>query len=283
MEAVGSATPAWNSPKSDWPRWTNSPAVRLRPSPIDSSATIVATPSAMPIAVAIVRKRCRVMFVTTSLSTERATLSIRLAPDVAPRTQYARNGDVSIAYQVVGDGPVDLLLSFGFATHVELIWEEPGMARFLTRLTKIGRLILYDRRGTGLSDPVPGAGVEVHAADVGGGAGRGRKPAGGADRLHERRTAVHRLRPRTPRARLAPRPVRLVRDQRAQRAGHLGLLRAGATGRLRRPDRLAGAPAVCSTRSRPTRPTTRACATGSPAWSARPPARARCARRSALA
>jgi class 3 adenylate cyclase len=85
---------------------------------------------------------------------------------VAPRTQYARNGDVSIAYQVVGDGPMDLLLSFGFATHVELIWEEPGMARFLTRLGRVGRMILYDRRGTGLSDPVPGTSVDVHVADL---------------------------------------------------------------------------------------------------------------------
>lgn len=86
---------------------------------------------------------------------------------MAPRTQYARNGDVSLAYQVVGDGPVDLLLSFGFATHVELIWEEPGMARFLTRLARVGRLILYDRRGTGLSDPIPEQDVHVHAQDIG--------------------------------------------------------------------------------------------------------------------
>jgi class 3 adenylate cyclase len=86
---------------------------------------------------------------------------------VASRTQYARNGDVSIAYSVVGDGPLDLLLSFGFATHAELIWEEPGLARFLTRLGRLGRLILYDRRGTGLSDPVPTSDVRVHADDIG--------------------------------------------------------------------------------------------------------------------
>ena len=85
---------------------------------------------------------------------------------MAPRTQYARNGDVSIAYSVVGDGPMDLILSFGFATHAELIWDEPGLARFLTRLGRIGRLILYDRRGTGLSDPVPSNDVEVHAKDI---------------------------------------------------------------------------------------------------------------------
>ena len=85
---------------------------------------------------------------------------------MVPRTRYARNGDVSIAYQVVGDGPIDVLLSFGFATHVELIWEEPSMARFLQRLGRVGRLILYDRRGTGLSDPIAEHDVAVHAADI---------------------------------------------------------------------------------------------------------------------
>lgn len=85
---------------------------------------------------------------------------------MVPRTQYARNGEVSLAYQVVGDGPIDLLLSFGFATHVELIWEEPSMARFLQRLGRVGRLILYDRRGTGLSDPIAEHDVAVHAADI---------------------------------------------------------------------------------------------------------------------
>lgn len=82
------------------------------------------------------------------------------------RTQYARNGEVSIAYQVVGDGPVDILLSFGFATHVELVWEEPGLARFLERLGRFGRLILYDRRGAGLSDPVPSPELEAHVDDI---------------------------------------------------------------------------------------------------------------------
>jgi class 3 adenylate cyclase len=82
------------------------------------------------------------------------------------QTRYARNGDVSLAYQVVGDGPIDVLVSFGFATHVELVWEEPGLARFLGRLARIGRLILFDRRGTGLSDPVAEPDVHVHAADM---------------------------------------------------------------------------------------------------------------------
>jgi class 3 adenylate cyclase len=85
---------------------------------------------------------------------------------VVPRTRYARNGDVSIAYQVVGEGAVDLVLSFGFATHVELVWEEPGLARFLERLGRFARLILYDRRGTGLSDPVIDGDVDTHVADL---------------------------------------------------------------------------------------------------------------------
>jgi len=85
---------------------------------------------------------------------------------VVAHTQYARNGDVSIAYQVVGDGPIDLLLNFGFVTHVELLWEEPGLARFLSRLASFARLILYDRRGTGLSDPLPTADLDAHVGDV---------------------------------------------------------------------------------------------------------------------
>jgi class 3 adenylate cyclase/alpha-beta hydrolase superfamily lysophospholipase len=86
---------------------------------------------------------------------------------VVPRTQYARNGDVSIAYQVAGEGPVDLILSMGFVTHVELVWEAPGLSRYLESLSRHTRLIIYDRRGTGMSDPVMSDDIEVHAADLG--------------------------------------------------------------------------------------------------------------------
>ena len=72
----------------------------------------------------------------------------------APPTSYARSGDVSIAYQVVGDGPIDLVLVLGFATHVELQWELPAFRRFAERLASFSRLILFDKRGTGLSDTV---------------------------------------------------------------------------------------------------------------------------------
>ena len=74
---------------------------------------------------------------------------------MAPRTRYARNGDVTLAYQVHGDGPMDLLFVSAFLSHVEHVWEDPGLARFLTRLTHFARLIIMDRRGTGLSDDGP--------------------------------------------------------------------------------------------------------------------------------
>jgi class 3 adenylate cyclase/alpha-beta hydrolase superfamily lysophospholipase len=67
-------------------------------------------------------------------------------------TRYASSGGVNIAYQTHGEGPLDLIFVPGFISHVEHLWEEPGLARFLDRLSSFARLILYDRRGTGLSD-----------------------------------------------------------------------------------------------------------------------------------
>jgi len=71
-----------------------------------------------------------------------------------PETLYARSGDVNIAYQVAGKGPLDLVYVPGWVSNVELMWEEPAMARFLGRLASFSRLILFDKRGTGLSDRV---------------------------------------------------------------------------------------------------------------------------------
>ena len=71
-----------------------------------------------------------------------------------PETKYARSGDVYIAYQVVGEGPRDLVFIPPFVSHIELYWEEPTLARFLERLASFSRLILFDKRGTGLSDRV---------------------------------------------------------------------------------------------------------------------------------
>ena len=71
-----------------------------------------------------------------------------------PKTQYARRGDVNIAYQVVGNGPVDLLFAPGFISHVDLLWSEPMAASFFRRLASFSRLIIFDKPGTGASDPV---------------------------------------------------------------------------------------------------------------------------------
>jgi class 3 adenylate cyclase len=67
-------------------------------------------------------------------------------------TSYADSDGVSIAYQVHGNGPVDLVLVPGFVSQVELLWEEPGVARFLRRLTAFSRMLVFDKRGQGLSD-----------------------------------------------------------------------------------------------------------------------------------
>jgi pimeloyl-ACP methyl ester carboxylesterase len=71
-----------------------------------------------------------------------------------PETCYARSGDVNIAYQVVGDGPLDLVLVPGWMSNIEVFWEEPLAVRFFERLASFSRLILFDKRGTGLSDRV---------------------------------------------------------------------------------------------------------------------------------
>lgn len=71
-----------------------------------------------------------------------------------PRTRYTRSGDVSIAYQVVGDGPIDLVFAPGFPSHLEHAWEQPRLAHFYRRLASFSRLILFDKRGLGLSDRV---------------------------------------------------------------------------------------------------------------------------------
>jgi class 3 adenylate cyclase len=71
-----------------------------------------------------------------------------------PGTRYAKNGDIHLAYAVVGEGP-DILLIDTWVHHVEAVWDFPDLARFLRRLSSFGRLIHFDRRGTGLSDSVP--------------------------------------------------------------------------------------------------------------------------------
>lgn len=79
-----------------------------------------------------------------------------LAPTVRPpETQYAQRRDgVNIAYQIVGDGPVDLIMSPGFVSHLDLFWSDPGYSRLVERLSSFARVILYDKPGTGISDPI---------------------------------------------------------------------------------------------------------------------------------
>ncbi len=83
-------------------------------------------------------------------------------------TKYARNGDIHIAYQVIGTGSVDLLFVPGWYSHVEIGWEMPAYARFLERLASFSRLIVLDKRGTGASDrSVPSLALEEQLDDVG--------------------------------------------------------------------------------------------------------------------
>jgi predicted ATPase/DNA-binding SARP family transcriptional activator/pimeloyl-ACP methyl ester carboxylesterase len=92
------------------------------------------------------------------------------APAAAPRrapVRYARSGDLNIAYQVTGDGQIDLVLISGFISHLEKDWEEPRHAHFLERLGSIARLIRFDKRGTGLSDRPAGVpDLETRMDDV---------------------------------------------------------------------------------------------------------------------
>ena len=69
-----------------------------------------------------------------------------------PETRYAKSGKLSIAYQVVGDGPIDLVVVPGWISNIEVFWEDPHVARFFEKLATFARLILFDKRGTGLSD-----------------------------------------------------------------------------------------------------------------------------------
>ncbi len=84
-----------------------------------------------------------------------AVVGMEAAVTALPETKYAKSGEFHIAYQVIGTGPPDLVFVHGWISHIEHMWEEPRMARFLDRLASFARLILLDKRGTGLSDPVP--------------------------------------------------------------------------------------------------------------------------------
>src|SRR4051794_38518661 len=91
------------------------------------------------------------------------------SPPVAehpPRTRYARNGSVHIAYQVFGEGPRDLILILSWLAHSEHLWSEPQIATMLRRLGRFTRVILFDRRGSGMSDRVDPGALEEQMDDV---------------------------------------------------------------------------------------------------------------------
>ena len=84
-----------------------------------------------------------------------------------PKTRYLRDGDVHIAWQCVGDGDIDLLVAPGYISHLDLNWTLPAYADFMTDLARFSRVILFDKRGTGLSDPDPDAArFERRMADI---------------------------------------------------------------------------------------------------------------------
>ena len=86
---------------------------------------------------------------------------------MAPEVRYAKKGDISIAYQVVGDGPIDLVLSSGVISHMALMWSDPEANAMFRRLASFSRLILFDKPGTGYSDPISGPPtVEQRVEDI---------------------------------------------------------------------------------------------------------------------
>src|SRR5436309_1490553 len=92
---------------------------------------------------------------TASLGPSPSTpTSRRLSGVEPPDVRYARSGDVAIAYQVVGDAPVDLVFVRGFAGDLLSAWEQPMLVRFIGELAGFARVIMLDKRGTGLSDRV---------------------------------------------------------------------------------------------------------------------------------
>ena len=86
----------------------------------------------------------------------------------APETAYVTAADgVNIAYQVLGDGPADLVFVPGWISNLDLFWELPASRRFFSRLASFARLIIFDKQGTGLSDPIDDAGaLEVRMDDL---------------------------------------------------------------------------------------------------------------------
>lgn len=93
-----------------------------------------------------------VIFVSPSPSHSAAPSQATQPEQFIPETRYVQNGDANIAYQTVGTGDLDIVFVMGWVSHLEYFWREPHFAAFLNRLASFSRLILFDKRGTGLSD-----------------------------------------------------------------------------------------------------------------------------------
>ena len=84
----------------------------------------------------------------------------------APLTKYAKCGDLSIAYQVVGDAPLDLIIVLGGISNIEVFWELPEFTAWITRLASFCRVILFDKRGFGMSDRDVNSTLEERMEDI---------------------------------------------------------------------------------------------------------------------
>lgn len=84
----------------------------------------------------------------------------------SPEIAYARSGDVHIAYHVVGEGSLDIVIVGGFVSNLQVLWEEPGYRRVCERLASFARVLLFDKRGMGLSDRVEAGTLEERMDDV---------------------------------------------------------------------------------------------------------------------
>src|SRR6266567_1649874 len=98
-----------------------------------------------------------------------------------PEVRYARSDGLRIAYQVIGDGPIDLVFTSGASSHLDLVWEDPHWARTWNRLAEFSRLIVFDKRGTGLSDRPDHLSTFGYADDA---------RLGAAGRIHDRADVI---------------------------------------------------------------------------------------------
>src|SRR5437660_173152 len=97
---------------------------------------------------------------------ESSGLSPHLPPGARQPVRYARSGSINVAFQVVGTGAIDLILVPGWVSHLEQMWLQPTYAAYIERLARFARVILFDKRGTGLSDRVRVGTLSDRADDI---------------------------------------------------------------------------------------------------------------------